>query len=524
MGDEGLLRIERALVSVSDKTGVVDLARAIVEQGAEVLSTGGTAAALRRADVRVLDVSEYTGFPEVLDGRVKTLHPRIAAGILARRDLPAHEAQLRELDIGHIDLVAVNLYPFQETVMKGSPVDECIEQIDIGGPTMVRAAAKNHGSVAVLTRPEDYPGFIDELRRNGGAVTRATRERLAATAFAHTAEYDAAIATYLERELMGETGHFPPFLTLRYVRRQSLRYGENPHQKAAFYCDPLVAEPCLANAKQLRGKELSFNNLLDSDSGLKLVQEFEEPAAVIVKHNNPCGVAIGETQLQAYERAHSTDPKSAYGGVVVLNRPCGVATAKVIVTTFKEVVLAPGFEEGCLDVLKTKENLRVLEIPPPTGAHDAPYSMKQVVGGMLVQDRNLTVTGPDFKVVSVVKPTEEQLKGLMFAMKVCKHVKSNCICYANSYETIGIGAGQMSRVDSAKIGVMKAKEAGKEVRGSCMASDAFFPFRDGIDAAAEAGVAAVIQPGGSIRDAEVIAAADEHKMSMVFSGMRHFNH
>jgi phosphoribosylaminoimidazolecarboxamide formyltransferase/IMP cyclohydrolase len=524
MGDDGLLRIGRALVSVSDKTGVVDLARALVEQGAEVLSTGGTAAALRRADVRVLDVSEYTGFPEVLDGRVKTLHPRIAAGILARRDVPAHEAQLRELDIGHIDLVAVNLYPFQETVRKGSPVDECIEQIDIGGPTMVRAAAKNHGSVAVLTRPDDYPGFIDELRRNGGAVTLATRERLAATAFAHTAEYDAAIATYLERELMGETRQFPPFLTLRYVRRQSLRYGENPHQRAAFYTEPLVAEPCLANARQLQGKELSFNNLLDSDSGLKLVQEFEEPAAVIVKHNNPCGAAIGQTQMQAYERAHSTDPKSAYGGVVILNRPCEVATAKAIVTTFKEVVLAPGFEEGCLAVLKTKENLRALEIPPLTGGRDAPYSMKQVVGGMLVQDRNLKLFGPDFKVVSVAQPTEEQLLGLRFAMKVCKHVKSNCICYATAYETIGIGAGQMSRVDSAMIGVMKAKEAGKEVRGSCMASDAFFPFRDGIDAAAEAGVAAVIQPGGSIRDAEVIAAANEHKMSMVFSGMRHFNH
>ena len=524
MGEEGMLRVSRALLSAHDKTGIVDLGRALQELGAELLSTGGTAAALRGAGVRVTDVSAYTGFPEVLDGRVKTLHPRVAAGILARRDSPEHEAQLAGLGIGHIDLVAVNLYPFEATVASGAPLDECIEQIDIGGPTMVRAAAKNHGSVAVVTRPADYPALIEELRRNGGALGIGTRRRLAAEAFAHTAAYDAAIATHLERELLHKDEPFPPFLTLRLVRRQGLRYGENPHQRAAFYVEPLVREPCLANVRQHQGKELSFNNLLDSDSGLRLVQEFEECAAVIVKHNNPCGVAIGDTQQQAYERAHSTDAKSAYGGVVVLNRPCALATAKAIVGTFKEVVLAPGFEQGCMDLFRTKENLRVLELPPLTGEHDSPYSMKQVVGGLLVQDRNLRVFGPDFKVVSRVQPTEEQLRGLRFAMKVCKHVKSNCICYSSAVETIGIGAGQMSRVDSAKIGVMKAREAGKEVRGSCMASDAFFPFRDGIDAAAEAGVSAVIQPGGSIRDAEVIAAADEHGMAMVFSGMRHFNH
>jgi phosphoribosylaminoimidazolecarboxamide formyltransferase/IMP cyclohydrolase len=524
MSGEGLLRIERALVSVSDKTGVVDLVRALREQGAEVLSPGGTAAALRKAGLDVVDVGAYTGFPEMLDGRVKTLHPKIAAGILARRDLPDHEQQMREHGLGHIDCVAVNLYPFEATVAKGAPLDECIEQIDIGGPTMVRAAAKNHGSVAILTSASDYPAFIDEMRRNGGAVGLKTRERLAAAAFAHTAAYDAAISTYLERNLIGADEPFPPFLTVRYTRRQSLRYGENPHQRAAFYVEPTVKEACLANAKQHQGKELSFNNILDADSGLRLVQEFDETAVVVLKHNNPCGVGIGETQIQAYERAHSTDPKSAFGGVIILNRPCTVEVAKAVMSTFNELVLAPGFEQGALEAFKKSKNLRLLELPALGKEHDARYSMKHVVGGMLVQDRNLKVFGPDFKVVSKVQPTEAQLDGLRFAMKVCKHVKSNCICYTNSVETIGIGAGQMSRVDSAKIGVMKAQEAGKEVRGSCMASDAFFPFRDGIDAAASAGVAAVIQPGGSIRDAEVIAAADEHGMAMVFSGMRHFNH
>ncbi len=365
---------------------------------------------------------------------------------------------------------------------------------------------------------------MDELDRSSGAISLETRKCLAAKAFAHTAGYDAAIANYLERELLGGDERFPPFLTMRYQRRQSLRYGENPHQSAAFYTEYGVKEPSLANAKQHQGKELSFNNLLDGDSALKLVQEFEENAAVVLKHNNPCGVGIGETQIEAYRRAHSTDPKSAFGGVISLNRTCTAATAEAVTSTFNELVIAPSYEPEALEIFRGKKNMRVLETEPLTGYHDPTFAMKQVVGGLLVQDRNLQVFGPDFRVVTAVEPTEAQMAGMRFAMKVCKHVKSNCICYANDVETIGIGAGQMSRVDSAKIGVMKAIEAGKPIEGSSMASDAFFPFRDGVDAAAEARVASVIQPGGSIRDKEVIEAADEHGMSMVFSGMRHFNH
>jgi len=519
-----LLDIGKALISVSDKTGIVDLGRALKEYDVEILSTGGTARALGDAGIEVTEVSEYTGFPEVLDGRVKTLHPKIAAGILARRDLDSHVSQMSDLGLGNIGLVAINLYPFESTVAKGSPFDQCVEQIDIGGPTFVRAAAKNHGSASVLCDTADYPAFIDEMRRNEGAICHETRRDLAMKAFIHTAAYDAAIANYLERNIGGSEERFPPYMTLRLKRKQSLRYGENPHQSAAFYTEFSVLEPSLANAKQYQGKELSFNNILDSDSALKLVLEFEDLAAVVMKHNNPCGVGIGDTMGQAYKRAHSTDPKSAFGGVISMNRPCDAETAEMICDTFNEISIAPGYSEEALEVFKRKKNLRVLEFEDPTGEHDQRYTMKQVVGGMLVQDRNLKVFGPDFRTVSEVEPTEEQLAGLKFAMKVCKHVKSNCICYANSVETIGIGAGQMSRVDSAMIGVMKAREAGKPIEGSCMASDAFFPFRDGIDAAAEAKVAAVIEPGGSIRDEEVIGAANEFGMALVFSGIRHFNH
>ena len=516
--------IGKALISVSDKTGIVDLGRALKEYDVEILSTGGTARALGEAGIEVTEVSEYTGFPEVLDGRVKTLHPKIAAGILARRDLDSHVAQMNELGLGNIGLVAINLYPFGSTVAKGSPFDQCVEQIDIGGPTFVRAAAKNHGSASVLCDPADYPAFIDELRRNDGAISQETRRDLAKKAFIQTAAYDAAIANYLELNIDSTEERFPPYMTIRLQRKQSLRYGENPHQNAAFYTEFGVVESCLANAKQHQGKELSFNNILDSDSALKLVMEFEDLAAVVMKHNNPCGVGIGDTMGQAYKRAHSTDPKSAFGGVISMNRPCDAETAEMICATFNEISIAPGYSEEALEVFKGKKNLRVLEIKKPTGEHDQLYTMKQVVGGMLVQERNLKVFGPDLRTVSDLEPSEEQLAGLKFAMKVCKHVKSNCICYANSVETIGIGAGQMSRVDSAMIGVMKAREAGKPIEGSCMASDAFFPFRDGIDAAAEAKVAAVIEPGGSIRDKEVIGAANEHGMALVFSGIRHFNH
>ncbi len=519
-----LLDIGKALISVSDKAGVVDLGRALKEYDVEILSTGGTAKALSGAGIEVTEVSQYTGFPEVLDGRVKTLHPKIAAGVLARRDLDSHVAQMGELGLGTIGLVAINLYPFESTVAKGSPFEDCVEQIDIGGPTFVRAAAKNHGSASVLCDPADYPAYIEELRRNEGAISAETRRLLAMKAFIHTAAYDSSIANYMERNIMDNDEGFPPFMTVRLQKRQSLRYGENPHQSAAFYTEFGVIEPCLANAKQHQGKELSFNNILDSDSALKLVMEFQETAAVVMKHNNPCGVGIGDTLGQAYQRAHSTDPKSAFGGVVSMNRPCDAETAEMICSTFNEIAIAPGFSDESLEVFKGKKNLRVLEIEPPTGEHDQMYTMKQVVGGMLVQDRNLKVFGPDLRTVSQLEPTQEQLAGLKFAMKVCKHVKSNCICYATDVETIGIGAGQMSRVDSAMIGVMKAKEAGKPIEGSCMASDAFFPFRDGIDAAAEASVAAVIEPGGSIRDKEVIEAADEHGMALVFTGIRHFNH
>jgi phosphoribosylaminoimidazolecarboxamide formyltransferase/IMP cyclohydrolase len=519
-----LLDIGMALISVSDKTGVVDLGRALKEYDVEILSTGGTAKALTGAGIGVTEVSKYTGFPEVLDGRVKTLHPKIAAGVLARRDLDSHQAQMEELGLGNIGLVAINLYPFESTVARGSPFEDCVEQIDIGGPTFVRAAAKNHGSASVLCDTADYPDFIEELRRNDGAISADTRRRLAMKAFVHTAAYDASIANYMERNIAGTEDRFPPYMTVRLQRRQSLRYGENPHQGAAFYTEFGVIEPCLANARQHQGKELSFNNILDADAALKLVMEFEETAAVVMKHNNPCGVGIGDSLGQAYRRAHSTDPKSAFGGVISMNRPCDAEIAEMICATFNEIAIAPGYSDEALEVFKGKKNIRVLEIDNPTGEHDQMYTMKQVVGGMLVQDRNLKVFGPDFRTVSELEPTEEQLAGLKFAMKVCKHVKSNCICYATAVETIGIGAGQMSRVDSAMIGVMKAKEAGKPIEGSCMASDAFFPFRDGIDAAAEADVAAVIEPGGSIRDDEVIAAANEHGMALVFSGIRHFNH
>jgi phosphoribosylaminoimidazolecarboxamide formyltransferase/IMP cyclohydrolase len=524
MSGTDLRDIGKALISVSDKTGIVDLGRVLREFDVEILSTGGTANALRGADIEVTDVSDFTGFPEVLDGRVKTLHPKIAAGILARRDLDTHRSQMEEMGLPNIGLVVINLYPFESTVARGSPFEECVEQIDIGGPTFVRAAAKNHGSSSVLCDPADYPAFIDELRRNGGAISNETRRDLASKAFTHTAAYDAAIANYMDKNIGEADGTYPSFMTVRLQRRQSLRYGENPHQAAAFYTEFGVVEPCLANADQHQGKELSFNNILDADSALKLVREFDEIAAVVMKHNNPCGVGIGDTQGQAYKRAHSTDPKSAFGGVVSLNRPCEAETAEMVTSTFNEIVIAPGFTDESLEIFKSKKNLRVLEVGELVGDRDQIYTMKQVVGGMLVQDRNLKVFGPDFRTVSELEPTEAQLAGLKFAMKVCKHVKSNCICYANEVETIGIGAGQMSRVDSAMIGVMKAKEAGKPIEGSCMASDAFFPFRDGIDAAAEASVASVIEPGGSIRDKEVIGAANEHGMSLVFSGIRHFNH
>ncbi|MFQ5508832.1 MAG: bifunctional phosphoribosylaminoimidazolecarboxamide formyltransferase/IMP cyclohydrolase [Leptospirillia bacterium] len=515
--------IKRALVSVSDKAGVVDFAKSLAEMGVHILSTGGTAKALRDAGVEVTDVSEYTGFPEIMEGRVKTLHPKVHGGLLARRDSGDHMAQAAEHGIEVIDLVAVNLYPFEQTVAKdGCSYEDAIENIDIGGPTMLRSAAKNHQDVTVVVDPEDYAGVVEEMKADGGAVSPATNRRLARKVFEHTAHYDAVISAYLagQEEVAGEK--FPKVLSLTYDRVQSLRYGENPHQEGAFYRDPIQTEPCVGNATQLQGKEMSFNNFLDANSALEQVKEFEDTTAVIIKHNNPCGVASSDSLADAYRMARDTDPSSAFGGVIAFNREVDRETAEEIASTFVEVVIAPGFAADARETLATKKNIRLLE----TGALSLPQAgmdLKRVVGGVIYQDRDLGRIADlrELEVVSNRMPTDEEYISLAFAWKVCKHVKSNAIVYTRGAHTIGIGAGQMSRVDSAKIAVIKANFP---LQGTAMASDAFFPFRDGIDAAAEVGVAAVIQPGGSIRDEEVIQAANEHDMAMIFTGMRHFRH
>jgi phosphoribosylaminoimidazolecarboxamide formyltransferase/IMP cyclohydrolase len=514
--------IQRALISVSDKTGVAEFAKALSGMGVEILSTGGTARALREAGVAVKDVSEETGFPEIMEGRVKTLHPKIHGGLLARRSSSDHMAQAAEHGIRPIDLVAVNLYPFEAAIAKpGCTFDEAVENIDIGGPTMLRSAAKNHEDVTVVVDPGDYAGVLDEMQAGGGAVSAATNRRLAQKVFAHTAHYDAAIAAYLAGQTEGAE-KFPRVLSLTFDLAQGLRYGENPHQEAAFYRDPVVDEPSVAGARQLHGKEMSFNNFLDANAALELAREFERPTAVIVKHNNPCGVASADALADAYRMARDTDPLSAFGGVIALNRPLDGETAGEIAGLFVEVVIAPGYASEALEALGAKKNVRLLEVDALTPTRDG-MDIRRVVGGLLVQDRD-TGRIPDVKALKVVtrrRPTDEEYAGLAFAWKVGKHVKSNAIVYARGERTIGVGAGQMSRVDSARIAAQKANFP---LTGTAMASDAFFPFRDGIDTAAEVGVAAVIQPGGSVRDEEVIAAADEHGMAMVFTGMRHFRH
>ncbi|NIR61658.1 MAG: bifunctional phosphoribosylaminoimidazolecarboxamide formyltransferase/IMP cyclohydrolase [Gammaproteobacteria bacterium] len=518
--------IQRALISVSDKRGVAEFAQSLRARGVELLSTGGTAKLLRDHGVEVVEVSDYTAFPEMMDGRVKTLHPKIHGGILARRG--EDDQAMAEHGISPIDLVVVNLYPFAQTVADPDcDLTRAVENIDIGGPTLIRGAAKNHASVTVVVDADDYSEVLAELDHRAGEVSAATRFRLACKAFAHTAQYDSAIANYLTALTPdGERTVFPDSLHLHFTRLQTMRYGENPHQRAAFYRDAERAEASVASARQLQGKALSFNNVADTDAALECVKGLDDTACVIVKHANPCGAAAAPTQLIAYERAYQTDPTSAFGGIIAFNRALDGDTAQAIVSRqFVEVVVAPEITPGAQRALSAKPNLRVLETGPLPQHSVAALDLKRVVGGLLVQDRDAAhVRDADLKVVTRRTPSERELADLLFAWQVAKFVKSNAIVYARDRQTAGIGAGQMSRVDSARIAAMKAAEEGLALEGAVMASDAFFPFRDGIDAAAEPGIRAVIQPGGSMRDEEVIAAADEHGIAMVFTGMRHFRH
>jgi len=516
--------IKRALLSVSDKTGLIDFARALAAQGVELLSTGGTAKALRDAAIPVTEVADYTGFPEMLDGRVKTLHPKIHGGILGRRDLPEHVAAMNRNNIGYIDLVCVNLYPFVATVAKpGCTLEDAIENIDIGGPAMVRSAAKNHAFVTIVTDPADYAAVVEEMRANGGAVGDRTRFSLAIKAFEHTAAYDGAIANHFGK--LVEESEFPRTINLQFKKQQAMRYGENPHQNAAFYVEAGAREASIATARQLQGKELSYNNIGDADAALECIKQFDAaPACVIVKHANPCGVAYGATLLEAYDRAYQTDPESAFGGIIACNGELDGATAAAIVERqFVEVIIAPRVSQAAIDICATKKNVRLLECGQWPATPGKRLDYKRVNGGLLVQEADLALTG-EIKVVTRRAPTEAEMRDLLFAWRVAKFVKSNAIVYVRDNMTIGVGAGQMSRVNSARIAAIKAEHAGLAVPGSVMASDAFFPFRDGIDNAAEAGIQAGIQPGGSMRDQEVIAAADAHGMAMAFTGMRHFRH
>jgi phosphoribosylaminoimidazolecarboxamide formyltransferase/IMP cyclohydrolase len=521
-------RIQRALISVSDKSGVVAFARALKDLGVEILSTGGTAKLLADNGIAVTEVSAYTGFPEMLDGRVKTLHPKIHGGLLGRRDLPAHVAAMDQHGIPPINLLVVNLYPFEQTVAKPDcTLDDAIENIDIGGPTMLRAAAKNHGSVTVVVDNADFETVLKEMKAYAGSVSAATRFALAVKVFEHTARYDGAIANYLGCiQPDGTRTAFPHTYNAQYRKAQEMRYGENPHQKAAFYVEPAPAEACVATARQVQGKELSFNNVADTDAALECVKAFNEPACVIVKHANPCGVAVANNILDAYKNAYVTDPTSAFGGIIAFNRPLDAATAKnILERQFVEVIIAPEVNEDAKLILASKANIRVLACGTWGAKRPGGLDYKRVTGGLLVQERDIGMIGEqDLKVVTRRAPSPRELADLLFAWKVVKFVKSNAIVYCKEGRTIGVGAGQMSRVYSARIASIKATDAGLEVHGSVMASDAFFPFRDGLDQAAEVGVTAVIQPGGSMRDNEVIDAANEHGIAMVFTGMRHFRH
>jgi phosphoribosylaminoimidazolecarboxamide formyltransferase / IMP cyclohydrolase len=513
--------MKRALISVSDKTGVVDFARGLGAMGIEILSTGGTASMLREAGIACRDVSDYTGFPEMMDGRLKTLHPKVHGGILSRRDNPHDLSDMADHAIKPIDLVCVNLYPFREVVAKGCSIDDAIENIDIGGPTMVRAAAKNHRFVAVVVDPADYDMVLASIET--GSLDEGKRRALAVKAYAHTAAYDGAIANYFSAlNPDGSKREFPDVLTRQFIKTaDELRYGENPHQNGAFYADPEDVGVSLADCEVLQGKALSYNNIADADAAFACVRDFTDCAAVIVKHANPCGVAIGSDQAEAYEQARAADDVSAFGGIAAFNRELTEATAKLIAETFMEVVIAPGFSEGARRALAEKKNLRLLLAPsaePVTGG----WEFKRVNGGLLVQERDAHILDRDAcEVVTKRQPTEAEWADMLFAWSVAKHVKSNAIVFAKGGVTLGVGAGQMNRVNSTRIA---AQHGGEAIQGSAVASDAFFPFRDGVDALAAAGAAAVIQPGGSIRDKEVIAAADEHGIAMVFTGIRHFRH
>ena len=523
MTQDTLRPVSRALISVSDKTGVIDLATALSRLGVHLLSTGGTASLLRDAGLDVTDVSERTGFPEIMAGRVKTLHPKIHGGILARRG--TDDAVMAEHGIEPIDLVVVNLYPFEQTVAQPDcDLPTAIENIDIGGPAMVRAAAKNHADVAIVTEPADYGDLLEALTSEGG-TTLQRRFALAAKAFAHTARYDGLVANYLGARTEDVPTAFPPRLSLQFERIETLRYGENPHQRAAFYRDPGQRQASVATSTQYQGKALSYNNIADADAALECVKQFDEAACVIVKHANPCGVAVGDSLGAAYDRAYQTDPTSAFGGIIAFNQaPDAKLVSRILEQQFVEVLLAPVFTEEALAAAATKPNIRVLACGELDTA-DAFSRVTSVSGGLLVQDDDTgLITAEELKVVSRRAPSVAELNDLLFAWRVAKHVKSNAIVYARDGATVGVGAGQMSRVYSARIAGIKAQDEGLVVPGSVMASDAFFPFRDGIDNAADAGIRAVIQPGGSMRDNEIIAAADEHDLAMVFTGMRHFRH
>ncbi len=523
--------IRRALLSVSDKAGIVEFAKALSNRGIELLSTGGTARLLAEAGLNVTEVSDYTGFPEMMDGRVKTLHPKVHGGILGRRG--QDNEVMEQHQIAPIDMVVVNLYPFAQTVAKPDcSLEDAVENIDIGGPTMVRSAAKNHKDVAIVVNAQDYNKIIEEMDNHQNSLTQPTRFDLAIKAFEHTAAYDSMIANYFGKLVPAyygdndqPSGKFPRTLNLNFIKKQDMRYGENSHQDAAFYIEEKITEASVATATQLQGKALSYNNIADTDAALECVKTFAEPACVIVKHANPCGVAIGTDIRTAYDRAFKTDPTSAFGGIIAFNRELDADTAKVIIERqFVEVIIAPSINKEALPILATKQNVRVLSCGE-WNSSVAGLDFKRVNGGLLVQDRDLgMVTEAELQVVSKRQPTEQEMQDALFCWKVAKFVKSNAIVYAKDNMTVGIGAGQMSRVYSAKIAGIKAGDEGLEVQGCAMASDAFFPFRDGIDAAASVGVTCVIQPGGSIRDDEVIAAADEHGIAMIFTGMRHFRH
>jgi phosphoribosylaminoimidazolecarboxamide formyltransferase/IMP cyclohydrolase len=513
------VQVGRALLSVSDKTGIVEFARGLADLGIEIISTGGTARALTEAGLTVRSITDFTGFPEIMDGRVKTLHPKLYAGLLAVRDNPDHMDAARAHDVEIVDLVCVNLYPFERTASRrGVGDDEVIENIDIGGPTMIRAAAKNHAFAAPVVSPESYDAVLDELRESGCRLSPATRESLAAEAFSYTARYDTAIARWFQEK----REDFPPLMVRAFEKTLELPYGENPHQRAAYYAQVGARTHVLSMVSQLGGKALSFNNLLDLDSARLLIGEFQIPACVIVKHNNPCGVAVGSTPLEAYQRAFACDPMSAYGGVICLNRSVDRKLAEALVGQFIEVLFARGYDEDALEVLSTKPNLRILDDRERRSANLIEPQLKQVVGGMLVQDRDVDLQErAEMQVVSQRRPTEAEWEEMMFAWKVCKHVRSNAIVLSRDLASVGIGAGQMSRVDSVRLALEKARA---ELTGGAMASDAFFPFADGPELAIEAGITAIIEPGGSVRDPDVVAAADLAGIAMVFTSRRHFRH